>query len=151
MLKDCNFRISMYEYRKWNLFGKLHLKSESILLKICKLFSDIKCFCFFFKFLGISILGLCLELFSYTVMMSYNYTNSYDFLSYMEYPILLLQEYALIYFAFKYQNLLGLRTQVVAVLYVIIATLIYLKLFPLVILQFLVVSTRKTTFFQIIS
>lgn len=102
----------------------------------------------FIKFLGISILGLCLELFSYTVMMSYNYTNSYDFLSYMEYPILLLQEYALIYFAFKYQNLLGLRTQVVAVLYVIIATLIYLKLFPLVILQFLVVSTRKTTFFK---
>ncbi|XP_075161597.1 solute carrier family 66 member 3 [Haematobia irritans] len=87
---------------------------------------------------GISILGLCLELFSYTVMMSYNYTNGYDFLSYMEYPILLLQEYALIYFAFKYQNLLGLKTKVIAVLYVIIATLIYLKLFPLVILQFLV-------------
>ncbi|XP_061389009.1 solute carrier family 66 member 3-like [Musca vetustissima] len=87
---------------------------------------------------GISILGLCLELFSYTVMMSYNYTNRYEFLSYMEYPILLLQEYVLIYFAFKYQNLLGLRTKIVAVLYVIIAVLIYLRLFPLVILQFLV-------------
>ncbi|XP_073837264.1 solute carrier family 66 member 3-like [Musca autumnalis] len=87
---------------------------------------------------GISILGLCLELFSYTVMMSYNYTNRYEFLSYMEYPILLLQEYVLIYFAFKYQNLLGLRTKIVAVLYVIIALLIYLRLFPLVILQFLV-------------
>ncbi|XP_005176758.1 solute carrier family 66 member 3 [Musca domestica] len=87
---------------------------------------------------GISILGLCLELFSYTVMMSYNYTNRYEFLSYMEYPILLLQEYVLIYFAFKYQNLLGLRTKVVAVLYVIVAVLIYLRLFPLVILQFLV-------------
>ncbi|XP_059216651.1 solute carrier family 66 member 3 [Stomoxys calcitrans] len=87
---------------------------------------------------GISIFGLCLELFSYTVMISYNYTNDYDFLSYMEYPILLLQEYVLIYFAFKYQNLLGLRTRVVAVFYVIIATLIYMKMFPLMILQFLV-------------
>lgn len=87
---------------------------------------------------GISVLGLCLELFSYTVMMSYNYSNSYPFLSYMEYPILLLQEYVFIYFVFKYQSLLGRKTQLVAVLYTIIATLIYFKLFPLVILQFLV-------------
>ncbi|XP_065360384.1 solute carrier family 66 member 3 [Calliphora vicina] len=87
---------------------------------------------------GISVFGLCLELFSYTVMMSYNYTNGYDFLSYMEYPILLMQEYVLIYFVFKYQNLLGVKTQIVSVFYVIIATLIYMKLFPVIILQFLV-------------
>ncbi|EDV50895.1 PQ-loop repeat-containing protein 3 [Drosophila erecta] len=87
---------------------------------------------------GISVLGLCLELFSYTVMLSYNYTSGYDFLSYMEYPVLLLQEYALIYYAFKYQDLLGKRTQVVAILYSIVATLIYLKLFPIIILTFLV-------------
>jgi len=47
-------------------------------------------------------------------MLSYNYTSGYDFLSYMEYPVLLLQEYALIYYAFKYQDLLGKRTQLVA-------------------------------------
>ncbi|XP_022212696.2 solute carrier family 66 member 3 [Drosophila obscura] len=87
---------------------------------------------------GISVLGLCLELFSYTVMISYNYTSDYDFLSYMEYPVLLLQEYVLIYYAFKYQNLLGKKTQIFAVAYVIIATLIYLKLFPIIILTFLV-------------
>ncbi|XP_030375186.1 solute carrier family 66 member 3 [Scaptodrosophila lebanonensis] len=87
---------------------------------------------------GISVFGLCLELFSYTVMISYNYSSGYDFLSYMEYPVLLLQEYALIYYAFKYQDLLGIRTQIVAVLYMIIATLIYLKLFPIIILTFLV-------------
>ncbi|BFF97399.1 solute carrier family 66 member 3 [Drosophila madeirensis] len=87
---------------------------------------------------GISVLGLCLELFSYTVMISYNYTSDYDFLSYMEYPVLLLQEYILIYYAFKYQNLLGKKTQIFAVAYVIIATLIYLKLFPIIILTFLV-------------
>ncbi|XP_017135387.1 solute carrier family 66 member 3 [Drosophila miranda] len=87
---------------------------------------------------GISVLGLCLELFSYTVMISYNYTSDYDFLSYMEYPVLLLQEYVLIYYAFKYQDLLGNKTQIVAIAYVIIASLIYLKLFPIIILTFLV-------------
>ncbi|KAL7732012.1 hypothetical protein ACLKA6_015776 [Drosophila palustris] len=87
---------------------------------------------------GISVLGLCLELFSYTVMMSYNYTSGYEFLSYMEYPVLLLQEYVLIYYVFKYQDLLGKRTQIFAVFYVTIATLIYLKLFPIIILTFLV-------------
>ncbi|KAI9587912.1 solute carrier family 66 member 3 [Glossina fuscipes] len=87
---------------------------------------------------GISVAGLCLELFSYTVMMSYNYSNDYAFLSYMEYPILLLQEYVLIYFVFKYQDILGRKTQIIAGLYVITCTLIYLKIFPIVILTFLV-------------
>ncbi|ALC44014.1 CG1265 [Drosophila busckii] len=87
---------------------------------------------------GISVLGLCLELFSYTVMISYNYTSGYDFLSYMEYPVLLLQEYVLIYYVFKYQGLLGKRAQIFAIFYVAIATLIYLKIFPIMILTFLV-------------
>lgn len=74
--------------------------------------------------------------------MSYNYTAGYDFLSYMEYPVLLLQEYVLIYYVFKYQDMLGKRTQIFAVFYVTIATLIYLKLFPIIVLTFLVVSKR---------
>lgn len=73
-------------------------------------------------------------------MLSYNYTSGYDFLSYMEYPVLLLQEYALIFYAFKYQDLLGKKTQVIAVLYSIVVTLVYLRLFPIIILTFLVVS-----------
>ncbi|XP_067613699.1 solute carrier family 66 member 3 isoform X4 [Eurosta solidaginis] len=87
---------------------------------------------------GISVIGLCLELFSYTVMMSYNYSSGYEFLSYMEYPILLIQEYALIYYTFLYQDLLGLRTQLITVLYAIVAALIYFKLFPILLLKFLV-------------
>lgn len=73
-------------------------------------------------------------------MLSYNYTSGYDFLSYMEYPVLLLQEYALIFYAFKYQDLLGKKTQVIAVLYSVVVTLVYLRLFPIIILTFLVVS-----------
>ncbi|KAI8116989.1 PQ-loop repeat-containing protein 3 [Lucilia cuprina] len=70
---------------------------------------------------GISVFGLCLELFSYTVMMSYNYTNGYEFLSYMEYPILLLQELNSSLF---YMSSLPHSSS--------------MKLFPVIILQFLV-------------
>lgn len=73
-------------------------------------------------------------------MLSYNYSSGYDFLSYMEYPVLLLQEYVLIFYAFKYQDLLGTRTKAVALVYGIVVTLIYAKLFPIIILKFLVVS-----------
>lgn len=43
-------------------------------------------------FTGISTTSLLLELFSYTVMALYNYTYQYALLSYLEYPILLVQE-----------------------------------------------------------
>lgn len=56
---------------------------------------------------GLSINGLLMELCSYTVTMLYNFTNGYAFLSYMEYPILLIQEYVLVYVVLKYENLLG--------------------------------------------
>uniref|UniRef100_U5EXY8 Solute carrier family 66 member 3 n=1 Tax=Corethrella appendiculata TaxID=1370023 RepID=U5EXY8_9DIPT len=56
---------------------------------------------------GISLNGLLLEVSSYTVTMLYNYTNRYAFLSYMEYPILLLQEYVLILLVLKYKDLLN--------------------------------------------
>lgn len=87
---------------------------------------------------GISVFGLCLELYSYSVMMAYNYRSGYDFLSYMEYPVLLIQEYVLVYYVFKYQNLLGRKTLIVTLLYIVVAYLVYLKLMPLVVLAFLV-------------
>ncbi|KAL5291229.1 PQLC3 family protein [Megaselia abdita] len=87
---------------------------------------------------GISVLGLCLELYSYTVMMSYNYTNNYAFLSYMEYPILLIQEYFLVYFVFKYNNLLGNKTLIFALGYALLAIMIYLHLIPVMVFAVLV-------------
>lgn len=58
---------------------------------------------------GLSVNGLLMELCSYTVTMLYNYTNGYAFLSYMEYPILLAQEYVLVYYVLRYESLLGQR------------------------------------------
>ncbi|XP_076378391.1 uncharacterized protein LOC117222469 isoform X2 [Megalopta genalis] len=49
----------------------------------------------------ISVVGLLLELTSYTVMTSYNYTNGYSVLSYLEYPIILLQEILFYYKCFS--------------------------------------------------
>lgn len=51
--------------------------------------------------------GLLMETCSYTVSMLYNYVNSYAILNYLEYPILLVQEYALVYYVLLYKGLLG--------------------------------------------
>ncbi|XP_035793002.1 solute carrier family 66 member 3-like [Anopheles albimanus] len=66
---------------------------------------------------GLSVNGLLMELASYTVTMLYNFTNGYAFLSYLEYPILLVQEYVLVYFVLKYSSMLGQRAYLWAGLY----------------------------------
>ncbi|XP_018320910.1 mannose-P-dolichol utilization defect 1 protein homolog [Agrilus planipennis] len=53
---------------------------------------------------GISLIGLCMELFSYTTMFSYNFRNHYAILTYLEYPIILIQELILITITFYYKN-----------------------------------------------
>uniref|UniRef100_A0A182PB69 F-box/WD repeat-containing protein 7 n=1 Tax=Anopheles epiroticus TaxID=199890 RepID=A0A182PB69_9DIPT len=69
---------------------------------------------------GLSVNGLLMELCSYTVTMLYNYTNGYAFLSYLEYPILLVQEYVLIYYVLHYESLLGKRAYQWAALYLVV-------------------------------
>ncbi|XP_055531519.1 solute carrier family 66 member 3 [Wyeomyia smithii] len=67
---------------------------------------------------GLSLNGLLMELCSYTVTMLYNFTNRYAFLSYMEYPILLIQEYVLVYVVLKYKNILNQTSYVWSAVYV---------------------------------
>ncbi|XP_053666607.1 solute carrier family 66 member 3 [Anopheles marshallii] len=67
---------------------------------------------------GLSVNGLLMELCSYTVTMLYNYTNGYAFLSYLEYPILLVQEYVLVYYVLRYESLLGNRAYQWGAIYV---------------------------------
>lgn len=66
---------------------------------------------------GISSLSLYLELGSYTTMMMYNYCHGYAFLSYLEYPVLLIQEYALIYLVLSYRGLLTNNTYAITAAY----------------------------------
>ncbi|XP_032690221.1 solute carrier family 66 member 3 [Odontomachus brunneus] len=85
----------------------------------------------------ISMLGLFLELTSYTVMTSYNYTNGYAVLSYMEYPIILIQEYILIFLVLKYLNKINMSTFVYTIIYFTLSSCLLLEIVPKVVLTFL--------------
>ncbi|CAK9802679.1 Solute carrier family 66 member 3 [Anthophora plagiata] len=85
----------------------------------------------------ISVVGLLLELTSYTVMTSYNYTNGYSLLSYLEYPIILLQEYVLIFLVLKYLNKINTFSILVSVLYFILSISFAMQLIPKAVLMIL--------------
>lgn len=91
-------------------------------------------------FLGISPLSLYLELFSYTAMMCYNYCNGYSLMSYLEYPVLLVQEYILIFLVLKYKRKLGKDAYIAAAGYFFITALCLTKILPVFLLAMLVVS-----------
>ena len=94
------------------------------------------------SFLGISLLGLLLELGSYTTTMSYNFVRGYSYLSYLEYPILLVQEYVLIYCVLNYSNLLNSKAYLWAGIYVAITSLFLTQILPPTILTMMLVSYR---------
>lgn len=83
------------------------------------------------------ILGLLLELTSYTVMTSYNYTNGYSVLSYLEYPVILVQEYVLIFLVLKYSNKINTFSILLAVLYFATSACFVLQIIPKVALTIL--------------
>lgn len=78
--------------------------------------------------------------FSYTVMTSYNFTNGYSVLSYLEYPVILLQEYILIFLVLKYLNKINTSSILVSILYFSISISFAMQLIPKVVLTILAVS-----------
>lgn len=90
---------------------------------------------------GLSLNGLLMELCSYSVTMMYNFTNRYAFLSYMEYPILLVQEYVLVYVVLKYSNMLNKPAYIWSGVYVAIFTGFATGIIPSSILMMLVPLT----------
>ncbi|KAK2580518.1 hypothetical protein KPH14_006253 [Odynerus spinipes] len=85
----------------------------------------------------ISILGLLLELTSYTVVTSYNYVNGYSILAYLEYPIILIQEYILIYLALIYSNKINIWSLLITAFYIAISTCFLLEIIPKTVLTLL--------------
>ncbi|XP_012551521.2 PQ-loop repeat-containing protein 3 [Bombyx mandarina] len=57
---------------------------------------------------GIYIQAMLMEIIGFTIMSLYNYTNKYNIMTYMEYPIILFQVYVMFYFVLKYKNMLNL-------------------------------------------
>ncbi|KAG5309491.1 PQLC3 protein, partial [Acromyrmex insinuator] len=84
-----------------------------------------------------SMVGLLLELTSYTVMTSYNYTNGYSLLSYLEYPIILVQEYILIFLVLKYLSKINMWSFLYAMIYFALSSCLLLGIVPKVILTLL--------------
>lgn len=90
--------------------------------------------------IGISTTSLYLEILSYTVMMSYNYCNGYFFLSYLEYPILLIQDYIILFLVLKYKHLLSQNAYIGSLMYIVVTLSFLSKILPTFILAILVVN-----------
>ncbi|XP_052751458.1 solute carrier family 66 member 3-like [Galleria mellonella] len=67
---------------------------------------------------GIYLQAMLMEVTGFTIVTLYNYTNQYGLITYLEYPIILLQVYVLFYYVLKYKRLIQLPV-------VPIATLLY--------------------------
>ncbi|XP_066157056.1 solute carrier family 66 member 3 [Euwallacea fornicatus] len=87
---------------------------------------------------GMNLIGLLMELTSYTIMMSYNFRNGYALLSYLEYPIILIQELILISVVLKYKDMQNIYSLFAAGLYFSIAISFLIGVVPLGLLAFLV-------------
>ncbi|XP_050301073.1 solute carrier family 66 member 3 [Anthonomus grandis grandis] len=87
---------------------------------------------------GINLIGLLMELTSYTIMMSYNYRSGYSLLSYLEYPIIWIQELILIFLVLKYKNYLNFYALFGSGVYFSIAGGLILGVVPKGLLAFLV-------------
>lgn len=85
----------------------------------------------------ISIASLLLELTNYTVMTNYHYANGYSILTYLECPVLLVQEYILIFLVLKYLKKINTSSVLVAALYFAISSCFALQIVPKVVLTFL--------------
>ncbi|XP_063393527.1 uncharacterized protein LOC134678759 [Cydia fagiglandana] len=53
---------------------------------------------------GLMLQAMIMEISGYTTMTLYNYTNSYSLITYLEYPLILLQSYILLYYTLKYKR-----------------------------------------------
>ncbi|XP_021930449.1 PQ-loop repeat-containing protein 3 isoform X2 [Zootermopsis nevadensis] len=73
----------------------------------------------------------------YTVMTCYNYCNNYSLLSYMEYPIILVQQIILIFLVLKYMGFLGMNSFALFGLYIGITGAFVFGLLPKTILAVL--------------
>lgn len=74
--------------------------------------------------------------------MLYNYTYSYSLLSYLEYPILLVQEYVLVALVLKYKQKLGQNSFASIGAYWVLVLLFAYQICPRFLLAMAVVSTK---------
>lgn len=96
---------------------------------------------------GLSISAIGLEVLRYAIMWMYNVCFGYSLLSYMEYPLLLVQQTILFYFVLKFNQLISIEIALFSLLLVITIILFMTEMLPRVILAFLIVSIRHLRLF----
>jgi len=77
-------------------------------------------------------------------MTSYNYTNGYSLLSYLEYPIILIQEYVLIFLVLKYLSRINMWSFLCAIIYFVLSSCLLLGIIPKIVLILLAVGTMPS-------
>lgn len=74
-------------------------------------------------------------------MTLYNYTNNYGIMTYMEYPIILMQVYVMMYYVFKYKGILDLPiVPLITAVYFATVAGFFLDILPKETLSYLLVS-----------
>lgn len=86
---------------------------------------------------------MSIEVFRYLIVWMYNYCYGYAVLSYLEYPILLLQQVVLLYFILKFQNLITVEVIMCGMLLLITVALFMNGVLPREVLTYLLVSNQK--------
>ncbi|XP_050559969.1 solute carrier family 66 member 3 [Spodoptera frugiperda] len=56
---------------------------------------------------GIYVQAMLMEIFGFSIMTLYNFTNNYGIMTYLEYPIILLQVYVMFYYVLKFKKMLA--------------------------------------------
>ncbi|KAI5640884.1 PQ loop repeat domain-containing protein [Phthorimaea operculella] len=80
---------------------------------------------------GIYLQAMLMEITGFTIVTLYNFTNKYSLLTYMEYPIILVQIFVMLFFVLKYKCLLDdKRTPVGVVSYVALVIAFATRLLP---------------------
>lgn len=76
-------------------------------------------------------------------MWMYNFCFGYSLLSYLEYPLLLVQQTILFYFVLKFNQLINVELVLFGLLLVITILLFMTEMLPRIILAFLIVSKKN--------
>lgn len=73
--------------------------------------------------------SLCLETVCYTVIMAYNFCSGYSLLTYLEYPLVLLEMYVFLLLVLYYENRLHETTYMLLSVY-FVTTLLVMRVAP---------------------
>ncbi|XP_048762061.2 solute carrier family 66 member 3-like [Ostrea edulis] len=95
---------------------------------------------------GLSLSSVLLEEIGYSIMLTYNFAKNYPIASYLEYPVLVLQDFILIVAILHFDGLLKVKILPVFFLYVFMCSGIAFRWFPDVILTTAISSVTPLSF-----